>query len=116
MARRIALLFNYPLVDNTALKQDLIRALYGQHTMLSCSARPMGWPRFARNAKRSPFSSTPSSFAIRPSMNRLPSRVAKEEVLRNESSVQAAGLREDQSGTIFLEPGPRGSRVLTRRR
>jgi hypothetical protein len=52
---------------------------------------------------------------IRPSMNRRPSRVAKEEVLRNESSVQAAGLREDQSGTIFLEPGPRGSQVLTRR-
>ena len=34
MARRIAFLFNYPLVDNTALKPDLIRALYGQHRML----------------------------------------------------------------------------------
>lgn len=68
MARRNAFLFNYPLVDNTALKQDLIRALYGQHTMLVV---------FARSAKRSPFSSTPSSFAIRPSMNRRHSRVAK---------------------------------------
>src|SRR5437588_1544335 len=41
-------------------------------------------------------------------MNRRPSRVAKEEVLRNESSVQAAGLREDQSGTI---PGARPTRL-----
>jgi hypothetical protein len=29
---------------------------------------------------------------------------------------QAAGLRGDQSGTIFLESGQRGSPALTRRR
>jgi hypothetical protein len=34
MPRRIVFLFNYPLADNTAWKQHLIRALYGQHTML----------------------------------------------------------------------------------
>ncbi|MBV8521858.1 MAG: hypothetical protein JOY71_06995 [Acetobacteraceae bacterium] len=34
MPRRIAFLFNYPLADNTAWKQQLIRSLYGQHTML----------------------------------------------------------------------------------
>jgi folate-dependent phosphoribosylglycinamide formyltransferase PurN len=34
MPRRIAFLFNYPLADNTAWKQHLIRALRGQHTML----------------------------------------------------------------------------------
>ena len=34
MPRRIAFLFNYPLADNTAWKQHLIRALHGQHTML----------------------------------------------------------------------------------
>src|SRR5262245_17115094 len=34
MAKRIAFLFNYPLADNTAWKQNLVRALQGQHTML----------------------------------------------------------------------------------
>jgi hypothetical protein len=34
MARRIAFRCNYRRVDTTALRQDLIRALYSQHTML----------------------------------------------------------------------------------
>ena len=34
MPRRIAFLFNYPLADNTAWKQQLIRALHGEHTLL----------------------------------------------------------------------------------
>ena len=34
MPRRIAFLFNYPLVDNTPWKQQLIGALHGQHEMM----------------------------------------------------------------------------------
>jgi hypothetical protein len=116
MARRIAFLFNYPLVDNTALKPDLIRALYGQHRMLVVFGKTHGIASLREERQTVAVQLYTEFFRDPAKYERRPSGSRRREVLRNESSVQAAGLRGDQSGTIFLEPGPRGSRVLTRRR
>jgi hypothetical protein len=113
MARRIAFLFNYPLVDNTVLKQDLIRALYGQHTMPVVFGKTRGMASLREECQM-------VAVQLYTGFFRDPAKCEQTALAGREgkrrSSVQAAGLRGDQSGTIFLEPGPRGSPALARRR